>query len=185
MKKKVLGIALIAMSVITFSAVAQNNVTKTTENKECCKDKDCDKANKGRKEGNRKMDFFKGINLTDAQKSQIKQLDENRKAQFAEQRKNFKKGEKPDFAKMNEQRQAEKRAYFQNIKNIIGADNYVIFLENIAVEQGQGPRGPKAFKDGKGMKHDKKGDFKKGANKDGKAQRDGKNAKDKKDKKKS
>ncbi|MCM1348391.1 MAG: hypothetical protein NC338_03185 [Firmicutes bacterium] len=158
MKKKILGLTLIAISAVSFSSMAQQPTAtdNCTQKKECIKNgKQC-RANK--------PNPFEGMNLTDTQKSQLKQLDENNKAA----RKQMKEAKKQERQKMNQQnRQARmeaKKKYLNDVKNIVGEDNYVIYLENIVLTQ-PGQKGGKMMKPGKGPK-DHKGD-RKGARPDG------------------
>lgn len=176
MKKKILTLALLAMSLVSFSGMAQNTTSNTscTQTEKCCK---AGKDMKGKKEGMKeKKNPYEGLTLTDAQKSKLQQLDEKRmaarrqKMEAMRANKDAQKGQKPDMEAMKAQRKAEKIEYLQEVKEIIGPDQYVVFLENFYVNGGQGgkkmvqgPRGQKPGfahnKDGKkkGMKDRKQG----------------------------
>lgn len=169
MKKKVLGLALIAISAFTFSSVAQTqaNVKNTATEQSKCDKKQCDKQI---------CNPFEGMNLSDSQKEQLKKLNETRRAQRTEKAKAHKEQQKADRAKRAEARKAEKRAYLQNVKSIIGTENYVTYLENMVIngDRHKGHKGHKAMRDGnKGnFKADNK-NGKKGFRMEGKGQRNG------------
>lgn len=170
MKKKVLGLALIAISAFTFTSVAQTQANvKDNTAKEQCKGnkKQCDKQI---------CNPFEGMNLSESQKEQLKKLNETRRAQRTEKAKAQKEQKNADRTKRAEARKAEKRAYLKDVKNIIGADNYVTYLENMVIngDKHKGHKGHKAMRDGK--KGNNKGfnkDGKKGFRMEGKGQRNG------------
>lgn len=178
MKKKVLGLALIAMSLMTVNSVAQTNANNNTcpankENVQCKKAPDNGKC--------KPACPFEGLNLTDAQKNQLKQLDTKREAARAEKKKEMKaEKQRRDSAKVADRRNA-KKSYLAEIKSILTPEQYVTFLENSFMNGGQ--YHDKAFKqgkpgkDGKGMRHhgDRKG--KDGKGKDGKRNHAHRNAK--------
>lgn len=148
MKKKILVSAVVALSMFGFSAMAQNNNPASCEAQACEKvgcNKTCDiKEFKGgprcdfkRKKG----DPFVGINLSDAQKAKLAEL-RTKQADKVKARVKAIKAEKQrnDSMRMAERRES-KRAYLEEVKEIIGPDNYVTYLENIVVEQGAPGRG--------------------------------------------
>lgn len=125
MKKKILALAVVVISLVGGSALAQNPSNECTNKEKCskemvkCKENHCPKA-----------DPFKGMNLTDAQKSKIKDLNEKVKLARKQKAEAYKAEKmKKDSAKFAERRQAKKE-YLEELKAIIGPDNYVIFLEN-------------------------------------------------------
>lgn len=177
MKKKILSVALIAMSLVSFSGIAQNinsensNVKDNIENvkgRKAEKKGDKKDGNKFDKKGDRKEDRkfkgekknpYEGLTLNDSQKQKLQQLDAKRMAARQEQKKVAKeekmarKQEKQlkDSLKFVE-RQAAKKSYLEEVKAIVGPDQYVIFLENYFVNGNggnhknamkQGPRGDK------------------------------------------
>lgn len=75
MKKKILGLALIAMSVVTFTGMAQTTNKDNNVKKENIKGKKADKQMR-----RNQVNPFEGLNLTDAQKTQLQNLDTQRKA---------------------------------------------------------------------------------------------------------
>ncbi len=164
MKKKVLGLALIAMSLMGVNAIAQNPAagnSATIENV---------KAKKGsKKEARRTVNPYEGLNLTEAQKSQLSQLDSKRKADRQQQAQVRKENKMRDDSTRREARKAAKKEYLEQVKAIVGPEQYVVFLENMYVNGG-GRHGDKAFKkahkgDRHGMARDKskKGHDRKGA----------------------
>lgn len=174
MKKKIFGLAMIAISLAAFNGMAQSSApdTKTCKENVCKEKADCKMKKDGKKMKENKICAFEGLNLTDAQKAQLKELNskrnEARKAQ-GEARKQEK--QRNDSAIMA-QRKAEKKAYLEEVKAIIGPDQYVIFLENMvmngggrdmqkaAMHKGMKPkmeRGAKSF-DGKDLKKGKRTD---------------------------
>lgn len=151
MKKKILGLALIAMSFVTFTSMAQSNSSDSSTTRQ-----EKVKTIKENRKGNRpEKNPFEGMNLTETQKSQLKQLDEKRKAerqQKAEARKAEKTAKADKAAKMAERR-AAKKAYLDEVKAIIGPEQYVVFLENMYTDNGGHRHGNKAaIGQGKGSK---------------------------------
>lgn len=161
MKKKILGLALIAMSVVTFAGMAQ-----TTN-----KDNNVKKENiKGKKTGKQmccnQVNPFEGLNLTNAQKTQLQNLDTKCKAARDQQMKECKENRQCNDSTRMAERRAAKKSYLDQVKAIVGPEQYVVFLENFYVNAGN--RGNKALKPGKrhdkhgsvhghGNKHDRKG----------------------------
>lgn len=173
MKKKIFGLALVSMSLIAFTGMAQsNNQSQKTEKIENVKKQ---KAN--RPERKPKADPFADLNLTEAQKSQLQQLNEKTRDARKQQMQAQKESKKRDNeARMTERRDAKKK-YLAEVKSILGEDKYVTFLENMYINGGDTPKPGKASmgnpRDMKNKK-DAKGD--KGKKHDG--NRQGKPAKD-------
>lgn len=165
MKKKILGLAFIAMSLVSTSALAQTESTATKDN---CTQTEClnkgGKAGKGFKKARKGRCAFEGLNLTDAQKAQLKQLGEKREAAAREARKQ----KQASDSTMRAARRASKKAYLEEVKAIIGPDQYVVFLENFYINGGnqQGKTAMRPGKDGrhgdKGMRFDHRKDGKRG-----------------------
>lgn len=157
MKKKILGLALIAMSFVTFTSMAQSNSSDSSTTRQ-------EKVNttKENRKGNRpEKNPFEGMNLTETQKSQLKQLDEKRRTehrQKAEARKAEKtakagKNNQADKAAKMAERRAARKAYLDEVKAIIGPEQYVVFLENMYADNGGHRHGNKAaVGQGKGSK---------------------------------
>lgn len=150
MKKKILGLSLIACLFFGMNAFAQNACPesgKECKKEVCCKD---GKDKKMKKKGDKNP--FEGINLTDAQKQQLKEL----KAKRMEARKQKSEAMKAEKQKRDSVAMADRkkgmREYLDEVKAIIGPDNYVIFLENSYMSQSS------PAKKGHGMKaHKMKG----------------------------
>ncbi len=189
MKKKVLGLALMAMALVGFNGMAQN--AQSTQS--CKTQTECKKGNK--KEAREAKNPYEGLNLTDAQKSKLAELDSKRmadrkaKMEARKSQKDAAKAEKKNMtdaekqaakqAKM-EARKADKIEYLQEVKEIIGPDQYVVFLENFYVNGGQ-QGGGKAIKQGnrdgkKGMAHNKSGKDQRKGDRKGSGKRAGANA---------
>ncbi|MDE6379810.1 MAG: hypothetical protein K2L11_04995 [Muribaculaceae bacterium] len=166
MKKKVLGLALMAIALVGMNGMAQNTQQcdkAQVENSKCCKG--------AKKEGRAKLNPYEGLNLTEAQKSKLSELDskrmaahkakmEARKAEATDQKADKSKTHADMKARM-EARKADKMEYLKEVKAIIGPDQYVVFLENMYVNGGQ-QGSCKAIKQGhkggkQGMAHNKEG----------------------------
>ncbi|MCH5221775.1 MAG: hypothetical protein J1F05_05525 [Muribaculaceae bacterium] len=127
MKKKILGLALIAVSMIALPSVAQNTdnaSVKTNKEKKVRQDKKV--AHKAHKE----VSPFDGLNLSDSQKSQLQELNKKRANQRKEDMKQAAKQRHENDSTLRAQRLADRKAYLADVKAIIGADQYVVFLEN-------------------------------------------------------
>ena len=154
MKKKVLGLALIAMSFVAFNGMAQNSSAKAAkqENAKCAKAGQCTK-----KQCN--VNPFDGIKLTDAQQNQLNQLKESRKAAHQQQAQMRKAQKQANDSVRAAERRADKKNYLDQVKAIIGPENYVVFLENMYINGGGQPKCGKAMGPGKDFKQGK-GDMK-------------------------
>lgn len=188
MKKRILGIALVALSITTFGSMAQSVATTAAQKTEqVAKDKAVKVDGKNFKKDGKKADVtrrqkadpFRGMNLTDAQKSQLEELKAKRMAKRQEAKAKSEEAKKEARAKKMERdslkgaaREAERREYFEQVKAIVGPDNYEIFLENQVVTQDAPKTRPaKDFKKGdrKDFKKGDRKDFKKGERKEMKA----------------
>ncbi len=192
MKKKVLGLALMAMALVGFNGMAQNKA-QNCNNQACTSQTECTKGNKGMKKDAREAkNPYEGLNLTDAQKTKLAELDSKRMADRKakmEARKadaNSQKADKKNMTDAEKQaakkakmdaRKADKLEYLQEVKEIIGPDQYVVFLENFYVNGG-GQQGGKAIKQGnrdgkKGMAHNKSGKDQRKGDRKGSGKRSG------------
>lgn len=158
MKKNILGLAIIAMSMVSFSAMAQPRQKAQCHNAEQCTTDGCKQDATKEKRG-AMPNPFAGIELSDSQKSQLKELmtkrHEARKEKMA-----ARKAEKNhnDSARAEGFREMRKQ-HLQDIKSILTPEQYVTFLENSVINSQQGHPGMR--KDfARGDRHDKK--FRKG-----------------------
>lgn len=150
--KKILGMALFATMIAVAPAAAQVKDSSTCDTvKTCTKDKS---FKKGDKECalNGKCDLYKGISLTENQKTQLQDLDRRQRDQGRQMKKEareLKQAEKEqalaDRKERKEAMEAQKRAYLNEVKQILGPENYVVFLENFYVtvptmKDGRGPK---------------------------------------------
>lgn len=147
MKKKVLGLALVAMSLVSFSSMAQNQSNDTTTKLETVKGKKADKQTR-----RNQINPFEGLNLTEAQKSQLQQLDANRKTAREQQAQARRENKQRNDSARIAQRQASKKAYLDEVKAIVGPEQYVVFLENMYVNSGGHRHGKSAVSQGKNCK---------------------------------
>lgn len=144
MKKKAFAIALACVSMTGLVSFAQNPAANGTCSAPQCNETTCAPADCG----SRRQCAFEGLDLTDAQKSQLKALKE-KNAKTCEVKAKAAKADRQrnDSVRMAE-RKAAKRQYLQDVKAIVGPDQYVLFLENLVVN-GDGPRHGKDMKDAK------------------------------------
>ena len=140
MKKRILGLALIAMSMAAIGANAQTNSNCPNDNSNCTKT-ECtrsQKCGKGDAYKLRSNAVFDKMNLSADQKAKLQAL----KQKKAEARKAAAEARKAQKQRGNTEarasREAEKKQYLQDLKAIIGPDNYVIFLEDYYVQDNPG-----------------------------------------------
>ena len=130
MKRKILSIAFVAISALMITAVAEDKKeNKPCEGKEMCKHH---KMGKGKHHARPHFNPFEGIELSDKQKEQFKELAETRKANFEKMKKEKPVGEKcskrPNPKEMG-------KAHLDDMKKILTSDQYVKYLENIALNK--------------------------------------------------
>ena len=142
MKKIILGLALIfSISTVAIAQEVQGN-TGATEQMVQGKDKKDKKDRKAKKGNFEKANPFEGIDLSESQKVQLKELNNSMKSvKENEKRENGKQNFSDDQKKeMNKQRmirqQANKKKYLEGVKKILSPEQYVQFLENCYLMQG-------------------------------------------------
>lgn len=121
MKKTLLNVAVVALSIFTFNnAMAQDNQC----DKKNCREETCDKNNVCVKKGHKTIysNPFAGIELTDEQKEKLQAL----KSQCKSQKGNRKKNRQYRDSVARE----AKSKQLAEIKKILTHDQYVQFLEN-------------------------------------------------------
>lgn len=161
MKKKILAIALYAVSLLAFPAMAQNQTSAQCGMKGCltqngCKTTGCTAATCAEngtpacKAANTPCAFdpFNGLNISDSQRAKLNELNK----QCSESRRRNKTEKRQVKA---DSRKAERKAYLDQVKAIIGPEQYVIFLENNFINKGANrPKGKVAGRPGKpGARH--------------------------------
>ena len=159
MKKTILGMALVAMSMVAVPVFAQKSNDKVCteqcskqmkDQKPCCKPGEgkqhCHKAPKG-------ACAFEGLNLTDAQKQQLQTIATPGK-RVAEQ-------QKAERAERMNRAKAARENYLKDVKAVLTPEQYVQFLENNFVNHEARPGKANKNKHPKGMRpgnHVQKGD---------------------------
>lgn len=144
MKKKVLSVFFIGASMLAFSASAQ-----TSASKDCPRQERKEIAN-GSCPYSRVMDkdsncAFEGITLTTAQQTKLNQLKESRMKKAGERQQDKAKASRERRESRDSVARAERKQYLSEVKSILTPDQYVTFLENIAVNDG--PRMGRAHHD--------------------------------------
>ncbi len=172
MKKKILGLAIVALSMVSFTTMAQTpDGVPSPEKKECqasgkeckglkkdCKGKGKDCKGKGKdckaKQGRGQRDPFAGLTLTDAQKQQLSDLKARRDSMRAQKAQAARADrQRKDSVDMS-QRRADRQQYLAEVKTILGPDQYVVYLENLVLDSPQ--QGRQAHQgDNKGIRADK------------------------------
>ena len=128
MRKKILSLAVVAMTLLGANSFAQSTVNEKTNSAKI-------ENVKGRKADRKeaKTNPYEGLTLTDAQKTQLKQLDEKRAAQRKENAQAKKAEKQRDNSNRIAARKASKKQYLEEVKAIIGPEQYVVFLENFYI----------------------------------------------------
>ena len=136
MKRNLLSIAFVAISALMITAVANDKKDlKDGEHKESCKHH---KMDKGQRHARPLFNPFEGINLSDKQKEQINKLNADRKKDFAKKKKERKEKAEAYYKKGRDVR----KKHLNDMKKILTPDQYVKYLENIAMS---GPMHKKGF----------------------------------------
>lgn len=104
-----------------------------TGDKSTCKVAQGDKQKMRGDRGNRQMkkaNPYEGLVLTESQLADLQVLDQNQREQMKANREQMKANEEQLKVNRDSARVANKRAYLQEVKKIVGPEQYVIFLEN-------------------------------------------------------
>ncbi|MDE7388130.1 MAG: hypothetical protein K2M97_02625 [Muribaculaceae bacterium] len=148
MKKIILSAVVAAMTFGSFTAAAKDN---NKDNKQAATEQQCPMQRDGKK---MQKCPFEGLNLSDAQKEQLKQLQESRRAEFAKQKNAKKEAKKAAKDQKVADRKQVRRDHLAKIKAILTPEQYVTFLENNFVDGGRHHKGMtgKGHKAGKGQR---------------------------------
>ncbi|MCM1356328.1 MAG: hypothetical protein NC212_07990 [Staphylococcus sp.] len=144
MKKKVLGLALAAITMVGFTSMAQ---TAADSNGKSPRQENI-KGKKDMKQGRRaEANPFEGLNLSESQRSQLEQLKQKRQAERTEKAKVAKAERRAGAKAAKAERRAARKEHLAQIKAIIGQENYVTYLENLVLDsrKGKAHRGGKSF----------------------------------------
>lgn len=146
MKKLIIAMACMAVTA-GFTAAAQTEKKCDKQNcpktEQCTKDKACDKQQPCARPCE-----FDGLNLTDAQKEQLKSIkaEQISKAQAAKQAKQQAKAKAK--AEKRAAKEAARAEYLAKVKAVLTPEQYVQYLENIAKHPAKA-KGMKPGKQGK------------------------------------
>lgn len=138
MKKILSSLAILLVASVGFSAFAQSPAQKTQTPA---------KSEKKVRQGERKQarNLFEGLNLTDQQKAQLKEI---KPGLSKEQREEMKAQRKARMEQQAQQRKQAPRDYLAKVKAVLTPEQYVQFLENNFVEKTAVKKAPrKAGKD--------------------------------------
>ncbi len=130
MKRRILSIAFVAISTILFTSVANDN--KDNPNDKC--KQECYKGHKMKKSKHGKISRinpFEGIELSEAQKDQLKSLAIECKV---ERQKNAQDKNEKKATRHNEHKNMHKK-YLEKMKQILDKEQYVQYLENIVINR--------------------------------------------------
>ncbi len=123
--------------MVSFSSLAQTQQPSAacTTTQECtAQQKSCQTPKTHCKAKSPKADPFAGLTLSESQKTQLNAL----KAKRAEARAEKMQARQADMRLNDSARIANRRQYLEEVKEIIGPDQYVMYLENIVVNAPQG-----------------------------------------------
>ena len=145
MKKKVLSLAIIAASVFSATAIAQNPEDCNTQQyptEGCAPDGQRGPCGPGREHRGPKMDKchnpFEGINLTDAQKAKLDELHKKNQEAMKQKREERQKKQEEARVKRDSIMREGKLNQLRQIKEILTPEQYVTYLENMVVNQPDG-----------------------------------------------
>ena len=128
MKRKIFSLLFVAISTIMFSSYAQSHTSNDTTQtcNRCCK---FDKKGQHHKMGY--INPFEGIELSDTQKEQLKNIHQKHRDKMKDFRN---KKIEDDTCKMKSPKEI-RRQQLDEIKNILTPEQYLQYLENSVVNQ--------------------------------------------------
>lgn len=131
MKKKIMTIAIALSALCVLPSVAKNPDTNNT-NVPACEAGACNQGGQCRgdradRQANR-PNPFEGITLTPEQQSALSALEAQRPSRS--------QADSEARAQAREARKEARRNYLNQVKDVLTPDQYVTFLENIALQQG-------------------------------------------------
>lgn len=132
MKRKILSVAFVVMSLMLTSAVAKNNDFNTQE--DCLRHKCC--VEKNQKIRHHGFNPFEGIELSTEQKSQLENLKNDLKKDKKCENKKEKQCHK--FEKYKKYQELKKKN-LNEIKQILTPEQYIKYLENIVLKSSPKP----------------------------------------------
>lgn len=124
MKSKIIALSLVALSTMSFTSFAQDNKRACVSQTTCVNTPDCMNQECG------PACPFAGLNLTDAQRTQLRDLKNKQNDTRREARELRKADKRFNDSIMRVERQNTRRDYLKQVKEIVGPENYVTFLEN-------------------------------------------------------
>lgn len=142
MKKKILSLAILAISALSFTVMAQEpQQTCDIQKKECRAQKPGKPGKGGRNlrggrhaSGLGTMRSFEGITLTEAQKTSIEALNkeyvQSRRPACCQDSAQCAKPDREKAVKMKESRKESRLAYLRKVQKVLTPEQYVTFLEN-------------------------------------------------------
>ncbi len=131
MNKKIFGIALVAMSLISFSSMAQTSTSTTGKKDGTCQRVCKDGKQKCGKERNGSMSNpFEGLSLSADQQKKLKSLQEKRMAERKEKSEKAKASAQADRQDRMAKRKESRKQFLVEVKSILTPEQYVQFLEN-------------------------------------------------------
>lgn len=133
MKKKLLALALV---VAAGMSVASAQCPKENCDRQKCTEKKCDDNRCANRECKAACPFD-DLNLTDAQKTQLKALGEKNRAEKKECQNACKEARKAAAKEACEKRKGCKESYLKEVKAILTPEQYVTFLEQSYVRAGR------------------------------------------------
>lgn len=146
MRKKFVGLAIIAISLFTFNGMAQTTSAPSTGvNTEIKKSRECDRTD------NCFNKAFEGLNLTTDQKEKLQQLNTKIKADRKAKATERKESKHRNDSLCKAERCEAKKSYLEEVKAILGPEKYVMFLENSYINGNDRPKAKKLHR-GKNLK---------------------------------